>query len=99
MTVHSGLKKVKGCKSYHPYFSDTKIHYYLFVKIAVKEMVTEVENLDNFDSIIIESGNGRCQHKSAQHFYDIQQLAHKLEKSIIRIYGVEGHGKRSVRYC
>lgn len=69
------------------------------MKIAVKEMVTEVENLDNFDSTIIESGNCKGQHKSAQYFYDIQQLANKLEKSIIRIYGVEGHGKRGVHYC
>lgn len=38
------------------------------MKTAVKEMVTEVENLDNFDSIIIESGNCKGQHKSVQHF-------------------------------
>ena len=59
-------------------------------------MITEVEKLDNFDSTVIESDNCKDQYKSAQHFYDMQQLANKLEKPIIRIYQVEGHGKREV---
>ena len=71
MAVHAGLMKVKECKSYHLYFSDTKIHNYIFVKIAIEEMITEVENLDKFDSIVFESNNCRGQQKSAQHFCHI----------------------------
>ena len=66
------------------------------MRIAIGEMITEVENLEDFDSIIIESDNCRGQYKSAQHFYHMQQLANNLEKPIIRIYGVECHGKGEV---
>ena len=61
MAVHAGLMKVKECKYYHLYFSDTKIHNYIFVKIPIEEMITEVENLDKFDSIDFESNNCRGQ--------------------------------------
>lgn len=35
------------------------------MKIAIEEMITEVENLDNFDSIVIDPDNWRGQYKSA----------------------------------
>jgi len=36
------------------------------------------------------------QYKSAQHFYDMQALANSLNKKVLRIYGVPGHGKGEV---
>ena len=39
ITVHSGILKYNGVKSYHPYISDDRKHDQHFVKIAMKEML------------------------------------------------------------
>ena len=96
VTVHSGLLKVNGSKSYHPYFSDTKVHDHVFVKLAIDEIVSEVPNITVYDAIVIESDNCRAQYKWAKHFNDLQSLANKLGKTVIRIYGIAGHGKGEV---
>ena len=97
VTVHSGLIKVNGAKSYHPYFSDTKLHDHVFVKIAMDEMLSEVNNMNSFDAVVIESDNCTAQYKSAKHFNDLQKLSNRLDKNIIRLYGIAGHGKGEVQ--
>ena len=96
VTVHSGLIKVNIAKSYHPYFSDTKVHDHVFVKIAMDEMLSEVSNMNSFDAVVIESDNCTAQYKSAKDFNDLQKLSNRLDKNIIRLYGIAGHGKGEV---
>ena len=55
VTVHSGLIKVNGAKSYHHYFSDTNVHDHIFVKIAMDDMLSKVNNINSFDAVVIES--------------------------------------------
>lgn len=46
VSVHSGILKCNGEKSYHPYFSDSRTHDQAFVKNA---------DTDESDYIVIES--------------------------------------------
>ena len=39
LKVHSGITKVYGHKSYHPYVSDSKIHDQVFVSEVLFEML------------------------------------------------------------
>ena len=68
VTVHSGILKVQGFKSYHTYFSDSKLHDQVFVNEMLLEMLQNVDDFDKADTILIESDNYFNQYKCAQHF-------------------------------
>lgn len=76
ITVHLGLLKYHGEKSYHPYLSHDKIHDHSFVHLSIKEMLKEV-TINTATTIIIESDNCSSQYKSCAHFADNQQLSNK----------------------
>ena len=42
---------------------------------------------------IIESDNCKSQYKSAQQFFNMQNIANKYTRLLIYLYGVAGHGK------
>ena len=46
--------------------------------------------------IVIASDNCTSQYKSAKHFYNLQTISNVLNKRIICIFGVAGHGKGEV---
>ena len=94
-TVHSGLSRSNGKKTYHAYLSDDMVHDQAFVKVAIMEIL---ENIDfhEGDTIIICSDNCSGQYKSAEHFHDLKTIADELKIDIIRIYGIPGHGKNEV---
>ena len=96
MTVHSGILKVHGLKSYHPYFSDSKIHDQVFVNEVLLEMLQNIGDFDKIDAILIESNNCSNQYKCAQDFYHLQYTSHKFSKNLIHVYGVAGHGRGEV---
>ena len=59
-----------------------------FVKKVLHEMLDHDEisvDVDKVDTIVIGSDNCKGQYKSAQHFYDMQELANTLNKRILRI--------------
>jgi hypothetical protein len=95
VTVHSGIMFVNGEKYYLPYLSDDKSHDQHFVD-SVLDLMLEGKDLDMHTHIVIGSDNCSVQYKSALHFKYLQQLANKLGKSIIRIYGIASHGKGEV---
>ena len=95
VTVHSGILKVQGYKSYHPYFSDSKLHDQVFVNEVLLEMLQNVDDFDKVDTILIESDSFN-QYKCAQHFYHLQSISNKFNKNLICVYGVAGHGKGEV---
>ena len=94
VTVHSGLMKFEGEKSYHPYLSDDKKHDQHVVEVALCEMIKELPTIPK--TLIIESDNCSQQYKSAMHFFSIQKLANLHQTKIIRIYGIAEHGKGEV---
>jgi len=94
VTVHSGIMKFEGEKSYHPYLSDDKKHDQHFVELALHEMISELPTIP--ETIVIESDNCSQQYKSASHFYSMKQLADKFLFTVIRIYGIAEHGKGEV---
>ena len=57
VTIHAGILKVCGEKSYHPYLSADRKHDQHFVQVALEEMLSEVENIPPDSTIIIESDN------------------------------------------
>ena len=95
VTIHSGILKLNGEKSYHPYISEDRQHDQSFVKIVIEEMLNTVDK--NLPGICaIESDNCSAQYKSAQHVYDIQQISNKYKMSILRVFSIAGHGKGEV---
>lgn len=95
VTVHSGILKVEGEKSCHPYFSNDRKHDQQFVNIVMKEMLQGV-NINPCSLIIIETDNCSSQYKSSAHFHGVQDLANELNVKIIRIFGIAQHGKGEV---
>ena len=52
ITVHSGIVKVNGGKSYHPYVNDSRVHDQTFVKIAMTEMIQSTDVPDDAVTVI-----------------------------------------------
>ena len=97
VTVHSGILKCNGVKSYHPYISDDKKHNQQFVHIALNEMLSEAELPTGDDAyVIIESDSCTSQYKSAAHFHSIQQISNEKNVKIVRVYSIAEHGKGEV---
>ena len=97
VTVHSGILKCNGVKTYHPYISDDKKHDQQFVHIALNEMLSEAELPTGDDAyVIIESDNCTSQYKSAAHFHSIQQISNEKNVKIVRVYSIAEHGKGEV---
>lgn len=94
ITVHSGIIKIHGEKSYHPYVSDDKKHDQTFVKKVLKEMIATIECLPQ--SCIVESDNCSSQYKSAKHFEDLQEICDEIGIPLIRLFSIAGHGKGEV---
>ena len=96
VTVHSGITKtVDGVKTYHPFVSDTLQHDQTFVHLSIREML-DATDLDDANYIIVESDNCSSQYKSAEHFTDLQSISDDFEMPLVRLYGIEGHGKGEV---
>lgn len=93
VTVHSGICKVNGEKTYHAHISDDKKHDQTFVDVVLSDILQEICTNKN---IIIHSDNCKSQYKSAQHFNGMQRLANELNHTVIRIFGVANHGKGEV---
>lgn len=94
MTVHSGILKLHGEKSYHPILSDDKKHDQPFVKISLEKMLDTVDSMPEI--CVIESDNCSSQYKSAQHFDDIQYICNKIGVPVLRVFSIAGHGKGEV---
>ena len=58
-------------------------------------MLSKVNNMNSFDTVVLESDNCTAQYKSAMHFNDLQKLSNRLDKNTIHLYGIAGHGKDS----
>ena len=71
LSVHSGILKTKGNKSYHSYLSNGKVHDQVFVNEVLKEILNSADSLEDVSTIIIERDNCSNQYKSAQHFHDL----------------------------
>ena len=70
-------------------------HDQCFVITGIKEMLDSII-VPEGGTLIITSDNCTCQYKSVQHFHHLQKLATELKTTIIRIYGIAGHGKNEV---
>ena len=93
MSVHCGILKIAGEKSYHPYLSDDLTYDQKFVKVCIEEMLSTINiPLD----MCIESDNCSSQYKSSEHFHDLQSIANSTKKMLIRVFGIAGHGKGEV---
>ena len=91
VTIHSGIRKIKGEKSYDPYVSNNLKHDQQFVQLAITEMLREVE-IQGDEYIVIESDKCSSQYKSSAHFHGMQLLANNWNVNIIRVYGIAEHG-------
>ena len=92
--VHAGIVIESGEKSYHPYMSDDLLQDYVFVDIAINEMLSGCSVEDKV--ILIKSDNCSKDYKCAAHFDTMQRLADKYHTTVLRIYEVAGHGKGPV---
>ena len=95
LTVHSGILKFKGEKFYHPYVSNDRKHDPYIVEEVLHQMLTSTD-IENSDTMIIESDNCLQQYKSATHFGILQEICNKYVKKIIRVYSIAEHRKGEV---
>ena len=95
VSVHSALIKYLQEKVYHPYVSDSRVHDQAFVRLCFEEIMDHTDAPENA-TIVWETDNCSNQGKSAEHFVDCQQLANQLTRTIIRLWGIAGHGKGEV---
>ena len=93
--VHSGIMQEGGVKSYHAHLSDDRFQDQVFVNHVLDKMLEE-SSLKEGDKLIIESDNCTSQYKCAEHFSGLQDIARKYKVTVIRVYGVAGHGKGEV---
>ena len=59
-------------------------------------MASKVNNINSFDGVVIDSDNSTAQYKSAKHFNNLWKLSNRLDKNIIHLYEVAGHGNGKV---
>ena len=90
ITVHSGILKNHGEKSYPSYLSDDWKHDQSFIKIVIEEMLKDAD-IEPGNHTVIESDNSSSQYKSATPFHNIQELSDKYKLKIIHIYSIAGH--------
>ena len=90
VTVHTSVINCGSYKLYHGALSDILEHDTVFTKSCLDNLL---ENYDTESTLIIESDNCSSQYKCAAHFYDIQSISNTTNCTVIRIYGVSGHGK------
>lgn len=62
---------------------------------CVEEIVDHTDAPDH-TALVWETDNCSNQGKSAEHFEDCQQLADQWIRTIIRLWGIAGHGKGEV---
>ena len=86
--------RIDGKKIYHPYLSDDVCHNQSLVLVALQEMMKFAGVEDG--NLVITSDNCSSQYKSAKNFADLQLLADEFGVTIVRMYGVAGHGKNEV---
>ena len=97
LTVHSGILKCNGDKSYHAYLSNDRLHYQFFVDIVTREMLQEAEIPTGGNAfIVMETDNCASQYNSSVHFDLVQRLADELKCRVIRIFSIPEHGKGEV---
>ena len=93
ISVHSGIVKENGEKSYHPYLSEDLVHDQRFSKTALLNMM---DSAQKSEYVVVQSDNCVSQYKCGEHFADIQEMADRYETTIIRVYSIAGHGKGEV---
>ena len=82
---------VNSTKIYHPYFSGNKVHDHVFAKIAMDEILSQVNHMNSFNTVVIESNKCTVQYISAKHFNDLQKLSNRLGKNINHLYRIARH--------
>ena len=90
ITVHSGIIKMNGKKSYHPYLSMDRKHDHSCVEVVLNQMLCTIEVPS---TIMIESDNCSSQYKCASHFHAIREISSHYQTKIIHVYGIAEHGK------
>ena len=95
VSIHCSVVKEGDKKSYYGHISDDVIHDQSFV-ISVMISTIQAEIKSFADTILIQSDNCASQYKSAESFYDLQNLSNNFGRRVIRVYGVAGHGKSEV---
>ena len=95
VTVHSGITKSREGKSYPPYISDSVKHDQSFTNIVINEMLAD-EDVSSYDCVVIDSDNCSGQYESVLNFHHLQELSDVHNITVIRMYGIPGHGKGEV---
>ena len=81
LTVHLGILKYQGEKSYHLYLSEDKKHDQHFVDVVLYKMLKGIENTAAY--MITESNNCKSQYKFDAHIASIKSIADFYDKKVI----------------
>ena len=72
------------------------IQDHVFVGLVLDEMLEDV-CIDG-KKILLHSDNCSAQYKCAAHFSKLQDMADSLGVTVVRMYGIAGHGKNEVEH-
>ena len=84
-------------KIYLGHFSQDRDHDQVYVRLALENMIPLFLSEDD-THIFIHSDNA-THFKSSENYADIQELCNSLQITIIRSFGVPGHGKGEIDSC
>ena len=93
VTLHCGVGiEPSGNKTYFGHISDDREHDQVFVSTCLSEITSL---LPPSNTVFIRSDNA-THYKSAENFHDLQLLSNNLTSTVVRVYGIAGHGKGEI---
>jgi hypothetical protein len=82
-------------KIYSAHVSDDRDHDQVYVRKSLDDII---QGYPVNKALVVRSDN--AQHfKSAENFDDLQQISNKLGKTVVRVFGIAGHGKGEIDSC
>ena len=82
-------------KIYSGYLSDDLDHDQVYVRKTLDHITSTISIADH---LVIRSDNA-MHFKSAENFADLQQISNVLNITVIRVFGIAGHGKGEIDSC
>ena len=96
VSIMSGITETtESKKTYHGHLSENRIHDQVFTAESIRKIIHHLPQLSHY---VIRSDNA-VHFKSAQCFFDLQEIANEFVSVIVRCYGITGHGKGEIDSC
>lgn len=98
ISIHSGVGTDDGNaqKIYFGHISEDRTHDQSYILLSAEDAVSQLPA--HLLSLVLRSDNA-SNFKCAEAFHDMQKFANKYDITLVRVYGIAGHGKSEVDSC